>query len=137
MTANMAQTGQRLTAPWFNTNIPGHWQAITPLASWSNVAGDANFQCRMFNSVTLQVVGVLNGGTITNGTVIGVLPATINGVASIPVSSQIFEGTPNLPTTLSNVAFQITVVPSGNITVFGVPSGTTRIGFSFLVSLDA
>ena len=91
----------------------------------------------MYNSVTLQVVGVLNGGTITNGTVLGNLPATINGTASLPVSAQVFECTCNAPAGVYGNAFQVTVVSSGAITAYGIASTTTRIAFSFLVSLDA
>lgn len=132
MTANTAVAGQRITAAWLNTNIPGAWAAITGANSWTNHAGGtANFQARLFNSVTVEVIGEIGGGTVASGTTVGTLPAGM-----IPASVQRLSAEITLGTGVGT-SFEMTVNASGVISLSSTITGATVIAFHFFVSLDA
>lgn len=137
MTAAQAAAGSRATAAFIDANIPGAWQAITPLNGWSNHgSGSVLFQCRLKNSVTVEIAGIIGGGTVTTGTNLGALPATINGVTSTPASLQARYGS-ILSGTGVGGCFCILVYASGNIQLFSTLTGATQIGFGFDIPLDA
>jgi hypothetical protein len=129
--------GSRVTAASLDANIPGAWQSITPASSWANHGGGSvTFQCRLKNSVTLEIAGIIQGGTVSTGTNLGVLPGTIGGVTSVPASLQARSGV-ILSGTGTGTAFAILVYPNGNIQLFSTITGATQIGFGFDIPLDA
>lgn len=134
MAGSQAQAGQRITAAWLNLNVPGAWTAVTPLNGWSNTGGgNWNFQCRQFNSVTVEVCGTITAGTTANGTEIGVLPS-----AFIPASNQEHNAVVVNPTAEAGNSCEIQVATStGQIKLNGWPAGGTQMSFHLFVSLDA
>jgi hypothetical protein len=54
---------------------PGSWELLTLSGGWSNVAGYIPAQVRIFQAGQAQIVGHIQGGTTTDGTVIGALTA--------------------------------------------------------------
>ena len=78
---------------------PGSWEDITLSAGWSNTAGYIPAQARILQNGMSQIVGHIQGGTVTDGTVIGTLTSgyyntvhahtfTVNSVAGAAASSQ-------------------------------------------------
>lgn len=133
MSGSLAVAGQRITASWLNQNIPGPWQAVTGQNGWaSHGAGSAAFQCRQFNSVTLELIGMLNPGTVAINTVMGSIPAGL----PLPVSTQSGWGT-ILAGTGQGSAFSIVILSSGAIGLGETITGATEVGLHFYISLDA
>lgn len=131
MSASLAVAGQRITAAWLNLNIPGPWQAVTLSNGWTNHGGgQATFQARKFNSVTVEVVGCLNAGTTAGGTVIGTLPSALFPASFQSASGQILSGTG------AGTAFDLSIFTNGQIQISAI-TGATEIGFHFFISLDA
>jgi hypothetical protein len=132
LSGNQAVAGQRITAAWLNLNIPGAWQAVTLQNGWTNHGGTSvTFQARQYNSVTLEVIGILQSGTVTINTTIGTLPVSLPR----PVSTQsawaaVIAGTGTGP------AFALNVLADGTINLGEAVTGN-EIGFHFFVSLDA
>jgi hypothetical protein len=52
---------------------PGAWENITLQNGWSNVAGYVPAQVRILQSGTTQIIGHIQGGGTSDGTVVGVL----------------------------------------------------------------
>jgi hypothetical protein len=125
--------GQRITAALLNANIPGDWVAVTPAASWTNHGGGSViFQCRKLNSVTLEVIGMMNPGTTVDNTTIGVIPVELPNPASTqPGTGTIFAGVN------AGSAFAMVVQSSGSIQIADGIGGATEVGFHFTISLDA
>jgi hypothetical protein len=78
---------------------PGDWELITLGEGWVNVPGYIPAQVRIASNGTAQVVGHIQGGTVTDGTVIGTLTSgyyntvhshafTVNAVTGAASSSQ-------------------------------------------------
>lgn len=78
---------------------PGDWELVTLSGGWSNVAGYIPAQVRIVQAGMSQVVGHIEGGTVTDGTVIGTLTSgyynavhshafTVNSVTGAAASSQ-------------------------------------------------
>lgn len=134
MTANTAAAGSRITAAWLNTNIPGPWTAITPMSSWANAGGGAaTFQCRLYNSVTVEVIGVLTIGTSANGAQIGQLPSW-----AYPASSQSLQATCSTSASATDgTSCAINVLTSGALKVWGMISGAIDLNIHIWISLDA
>lgn len=61
--------------PPFKVPTNGAWQLITPQNGWSNVTGLIKLQARTNTADGIEVVGNLQGGTTTDNTIIGTLPA--------------------------------------------------------------
>lgn len=134
MSATLAVAGQRITAAFLNTNIPGAWQAVTMQNSWVNEAGGAaTFQCRQFNSVTLEILGMIKSGTTALNTVIGTIPVALPTVTSNQTGGwgNILAGTG------TGTAFGMSVLSNRNIILASAITGATDIGFHFFVSTDA
>lgn len=77
----------------------GDWELITLSAGWTNVAGYIPAQVRIVQAGTSQIVGHIEGGTVSDGTVIGTLTSgyyntvhahtfTVNSVTGAAASSQ-------------------------------------------------
>lgn len=95
---------------------PGDWELVTLSAGWSNVAGYIPAQVRIVQNGMSQLVGHIQGGTVSDGTVIGTLTSgyynavhshafTVNSVTGAAASSQ--AGTGNLTSgagTLGNLS---------------------------------
>ena len=78
---------------------PGDWELVTLSAGWSNVPGYIPAQVRIVQNGMSQVVGHIQGGTVSDGTVIGTLTSgyyntvhshtfTVNSVTGAAASSQ-------------------------------------------------
>jgi hypothetical protein len=78
---------------------PGAWEDITLSAGWVNTAGYIPAQARILQAGMSQVVGHIQGGTVTDGTVIGTLTSgyynpvhahtfTVNSVTGAAASPQ-------------------------------------------------
>jgi hypothetical protein len=78
---------------------PGDWELVTLSAGWTNVAGYIPAQARILQAGMSQIVGHIQGGTVTDGTVIGTLTSgyyntvhahtfTVNSVTGAAASSQ-------------------------------------------------
>lgn len=133
MSGTQAQAGQRITAAWLNLNIPGAWLPITGQNGWTNHGGaSVTFQARQYNSVTLEVIGIIGGTTAASGTTVGSLPAGLPlPVTSQPASGLILAGTG------AGSAFTIVVQNNGTIQIEEAITGANELGFHFFVSLDA
>lgn len=133
MTGTQAQAGQRITASWLNLNIPGNWQAVAPASAWANHGGGSvTFQARQRDSVTLEVIGIIGGGSTTATTVLGLIPAGLPA----PITTQARNGIILAGTGFGQVC-AITVANDRTIRLpFAIP-GATEIGFHFAVPLDA
>lgn len=133
MTANLALAGMRITAAWLNLNIAGPWVAITPQNSWTNVGGgNATFQARLRDSVTVEVVGLIKSPSAGSATSvqIGVLPAGMIPADTQALQSQV-EGT--APVTLGCYA----TFSTGAISLYGTWANAVNVAISGLISLDA
>lgn len=133
MTGSQALAGQRLTADWLNLNIPGNWFPVTGQNSWANHGSTSvTFQARQFNSVTLEVIGLIGGGTTTNNTTIGTLPSSLPRAVTVqPAYGLIISGTG------AGSTFLLVAQPGGAIQLGQAIAGANEIGFHFFVSLDA
>ena len=112
-------------------------QPFTPLElenGWNNVAGYIPAQWRQFAAGTIEVIGVIGGGNIANGTVIATLPSgSCNTVHEWPFDATILEGATAAPDDTPLVVATTT----GALTVSGLPSGTTQISFHEFLPLTA
>jgi hypothetical protein len=119
----------------FVGSISARWQAMSLLNGWTNPGGgNVAAQYRLVTSPpnSLQLVGVINAGTITNATTVATLPAGFNPNGNIyfPVATL----PPGFGTAVSP---SLLIDPSGNLKVFGLAGGTTAISFNALIPLDA
>lgn len=131
MTANTATAGQRITAAWLNTNIPGAWSSITPLNSWA-VAGGQVFEARLHDSATVHVRAILTAGTLTAGTAVGQLPAGM-----IPSNLNYLNAVITSGTGLGGNCF-FSVSSAGVIGVAStIGAGATQVALNFLIPLDS
>lgn len=120
-----------------STLLPGAWDAITPLAGWSNVSGAVPFQARLLTTTTVQLIANLEGGTTANGTVIGQLASGFyNTVHSHTFSVTAVAGA----AAVANPVEQLTVTSPGQIPVnyhaFTVTGGQIEIHAGDLGSND-
>lgn len=117
-----------------DTKIPGlggNWTPMTLLNGWTNSGGvQVPAQYRLVSSPpnSLQIVGDIAAGTITDGTIITNLPDGYR-----PDHSVSFPMGVN-PT---NRAGLMREEPGGNIVIFGLTAGTTTIYFNTIIPLDA
>lgn len=132
MTGIQAEAGQRITAAWLNQNIPGAWQPITPATKWSNHGGTSvTFQARKFNSVTLEIIGILGAAAQGQSGTIGALPPSIPYPVTVqPATALILAGTG------AGNSVPLTVDQNGTIQLVQ-PNTGNEIGFHFFVALDA
>lgn len=126
--------------PPFKVPQPGVWQLITPANGWSVVAGLIKPQVRTTAAGGSEIIGNLSGGTTTDNTIIGTLPAgtfsatnahyapleAITGAAAVSnsVTTGFTAGTTgnltNLAGTLNNTHGSVdsgTQIPTGNFTI--------------------
>lgn len=120
-----------------DTKIPGlagNWTPMTLQNGWANAGGGnitANYRLVASPPNCLQIIGVINAGTITNNTTVATLPEGFRplGLLYFPVAT--FPGgfgTATSPVLLINT--------NGNLNVFGLAGGTTAISFNALIPLD-
>jgi hypothetical protein len=126
--------------PPFRVPVTGDWQLITPLNGWANVAGLIKLQARTTTSSAVEIVGNLSGGTVTDNTIIGTLPAgyfsataghyfpceAVAGAATVsnPVTTGFTSATSGVLTDLTGSLNNIhggvdsgTQIPTGNFTI--------------------
>ena len=124
---------------------PGDWEDITLSGGWSNVAGYIPAQVRILQSGMSQLVGHIQGGTVTDGTLIGTLAGgffnpshahKFTGNAVLGAASVAHPGTGDVTDSLILAApIPTTFIPTSdhtvNVTGSGMghvilgPSGTT------------
>jgi hypothetical protein len=109
------------------------WHALTPGNSWSNSGSGPDLQYRMLASPpnTVEIIGDLATGTVTNGTVIATLPYTANSNQVIAVTLP--SGT---PTSINNCRLFYTA-SSGTIACEGMAGLSGRVAIHAFISLDA
>lgn len=113
----------------------GAWQAMTLLNSWTNAGGGniaAQYRLALSPAKTLQLVGVINAGTITNATAIATLPDGYRPSGNLYFPITTFPG--GFGTAVSP---SLLIAPSGSLNVFGLAGGTTAISFNAMIPLDA
>lgn len=132
MSGSQAQAGQRITASWLNLNIPGVWQTIAPASGWSNHGGTSvTFQARKFNSVTVEIIGILGASAPGQSGTIGALPSSLPYPVTVqPGTAEILAGTG------AGTSVPMTVDNNGTISLPQVVSGN-EIGFHLFIALDA
>jgi hypothetical protein len=109
----------------------GSWASMTLLNGWTNVgSAEVTAQYRLVPSPpnTLQIVGEIVAGTITDGTVI----ANLND-GFRPIHSVTFP----LACNPTNRAAVLRMTSAGDLTIFGLVAGTVQIYFNTLIPLDA
>lgn len=109
------------------------WTALTPQNGWTNVgSGQVNFQWRYWPLLNeLEVIGTLAPGTTTDATVIGgPLSPTPASIQNQPIQVQGNSAAPVQSPTL-------TLVTSGNLQIFHMPTGVNEIAFHVWFSVDA
>jgi hypothetical protein len=115
--------------------VSARWQTMSLLNGWTNPGGgNVSAQYRVVSSPpnTLQLVGVINAGTITNATTVATLSTGFNP------SGNIYFPVATLPPGFGTaVSPSLLIDPSGNLKVFGLAGGTTAISFNALIPLDA
>lgn len=111
------------------------WHLITPQNSWADSGLGPNFQCRIVTSPpnSVEIIGDLTAGTLTNGTVIGALPSSHYFPASNQQLMLVWPGTP--PT--SPGAGRFFVSTAGNIEAEGLAGASGRCFVHGFISLDA
>jgi hypothetical protein len=98
----------------------GDWEALTLEAGWSNISGYIPAQVRIQQSGVALLVGHIEGGTVTNGTVI----ATLSSGYYNPTHAHSFNA--NVLAGASAVAVSLADASIGGTTdTDGVPDGTT------------
>ena len=114
---------------------PGDWTAMTLLNGWTNAGGgniSAQYRLALSPANTLQIIGVINAGTIANNTTIATLPDGFrpSGLLYFPITT--FPGGFGTATSPALV-----LGTTGNLNVFGLAGGTTAISFNAMIPLDA
>lgn len=108
---------------------PGSWQALTLGNGWSNVSGYIPAQVRIQQNGVALIVGHIQGGTTTNGTVIAVLGAGFyNAVHAHSFTANVLAGA-------SAVSVSGTI--SGDTDQNGLTDGTTGGNSGIVVAGNA
>lgn len=127
---NDIRAGQPGTASTIET-----WHAATLQNSWTNFGGGwvtAQYRRIASPAKTVEVIGLVTGGTSTAGTVLLNLPTGYRPTNNQRNPAYGFGGTMNIVTESP----ALDTLPNGNITLTA-QANATIIGFHFLVSLDA
>jgi hypothetical protein len=96
--------------------VPGDWEAITLEAGWSNVSGAIPAQARLLTTTTVQIIANIEGGTTSNGTVIGTLTAGFyNTVHSHTFSVTAVAGAAAVSNPVSRGSLSSTSVTAGSL----------------------
>jgi hypothetical protein len=106
---------------------PGAWELLTLANGWVNIPGYIPAQVRILGAGQAQIVGHVENGTTTDGTVIG----TVGGGYFNPVHNHAF--TANVLAGASSVSNAVSqanlsgsiLIPQGNQTVTGTVSGSS------------
>jgi hypothetical protein len=121
--------------PGFSTT-PEAWHAMALGNSWaySGVGPQAQYRMNAAPGNTIEIIGDLHPGTVTDGTVIATLPA-----AYFPASTQAFGVVLPAGTPTSNVNMRMALNPAGQLQCEGMAglTATSRVAFHALISLDA
>lgn len=109
------------------------WHSLSPGNGWVNSGNGPDFQYRMIASPpnTVEIIGDLTGGTMTDGTVVATLPAGYRPATQQQVATV-------LPGTGATANMRFFVGTSGNIECEGMSALTTpRVTVHGFISLDA
>lgn len=134
--ATAAITGAATTGAAGITVAAETWHALTLQNSWTNFGGGfvtAQYRKVPSPATTVEVVGIITGGTATAATTIGNLPAGYRPTSTIRELIYAF-GSGALNVVDETPAVNIDT--SGNIKIIGT-AGSTILGFHFFVPLDA
>ncbi len=116
------------------TDINQSWTPMSLLNGWANSASpniSAKYRMLTFPPATAQIVGIINAGTITNGTAIATLPADFAPLGQIEFPITTF------PTGFgTGISPSLQAATTGSLNVFGLPVGTTAISFNAMIPLD-
>jgi hypothetical protein len=99
---------------------PGDWELLTLEAGWSNISGYIPAQVRIQQSGVALLVGHIQGGTVTNGTVIATLGSGYyNAVHAHSFTANVLAGASAVAVSLADASI------GGTTDTDGVPDGTT------------
>lgn len=130
----------------YSNLVPGSWEAITLENGWSNVAGSVPAQVRLITTSTIQIIGNIQGGTVTDGTVIGTLTAGFyNATHSHNVSLTAVAGAESVNNAVTqgqlmdkggsvnnlNVTLPVIQIPTSNHTINSTPFTLGPSGVQF------
>ena len=105
---------------------PQPWKPLTLVNDWNSVAGYIAAQYRQFAAGSLEIIGVIGGGGISDGTVVASLPGGMfNTAHAWPFEITVIAGATAAPMDTP----LLTAQTNGNLTVSGLPAGTTQISF--------
>lgn len=109
------------------TPQPSAWTAISLSAGWSNTSGSASAQYRTTANGDLEIIGNIQGGTVTDNTTIGTVPILPAHAHTFPATA-IAGGAANATVTTGFTASTVGAMQSTNATLNnlhgGVDSGT-------------
>lgn len=134
--ASAAVTGAVTTGSAGVTVAAETWHALTLAASWANFgSGFVTAQYRKVPSPanSVEIIGVIGGGTATANTTIATLPAGYRPTNTIREKIYAFgPGTLNV----TDETPAVNIDSSGNIKIIG-SAGATIVSFHFTIPLDA
>lgn len=124
-----ANAGSEMTSA--KIGIPA-WTAMTLGNGWTNTgSGQVTAQYRVWSLTNeIEIIGTITPGTITDGTVIATLPVTPNSILNQVVQVQGNSAAPVATPCL-------TLVASGQLQCFHMPTGVNEVAFHLWYSLDA
>lgn len=113
--------------------IPQPWADLTLLNGWNNSGGGyPPARYRQFTGGVTEVQGVIAGGTISNGTVLAVLPSgAYNTAYQWPFEALILAGASAAAEDTPLLIAQT----NGDLIVSGLPVGTSQIAFHHFLPL--
>lgn len=106
------------------------WHTLTLKNGWTNLAGGytaANYRAIGSPPKSVQVVGTIVPGTLTDGTVIATLPA-----GYLPVKQAYHV----VYTDSTSSSAGLHIDASGNLKIYGVTTGATVVGINAIYALD-
>jgi hypothetical protein len=108
------------------------WHALTPGNGWTNSGSGPDLQYRMLASPpnTVEIIGDLDAGTLTNNTTIATVP-------HVPASTQAFAAAyPGTPPTSTSARLYVDS-GTGVLACSGMAGLSGRVAFHTFISLDA
>ena len=99
--------------------------------SWANVGGanDETLAYRLEGSKKLHLKGLIDSGTITDGTVVFTLPSEYAPAKTVKVPGMYVQGS-------SENAYQIEIQTDGDVAIYGVSGAGPELSMHTIVDID-
>jgi hypothetical protein len=105
---------------------PQAWTPFELLNGWNSITGFIPAQYRQFAAGCIEIIGVIGGGSIANGTVIAALPAgSYNSAHAWLFPVVVVAGATASPDDTPMITADVT----GALEVSGLPAGTNQLAF--------